>query len=112
MCADPGARNCNSRDLGDEVIEPNELEIIGSWEMKDGRMDGDAGCKRVEALVANYLELVAVSASGWEKLYRDPKDSRYWEWTHLQSEMHGGGPASLRVISPEAAKEKYHATKK
>lgn len=90
------------------MIEQNEVEIVGSWEMKDGQMVEDAACQRIRTLVATELQQVAVSGDGWEKLYRDPKDGRYWEWFYPQSELHGGGPPALRVIGPEVAKQKYH----
>ena len=90
------------------MIGQNEFEIVGSWEMKDGRMVEDAVCRRIRSLVATELQSVTVSEDGWEKLYRDPRDGRYWEWYYPQSEMHGGGPPALRVVSPEAAEQKYH----
>jgi len=58
--------------------------------------------------VATELEQVSVSGDGWEKLYRDRKDSRYWEWFYPQSELQRGGPPALRAIGPEIAKQKYH----
>jgi hypothetical protein len=90
------------------MIEENEVEIVGSWEMKDGRMVEDAACQRIRELVATELQQVAVSEDGWEKLYRDQRDGRLWEWFYPQSELHGGGPPALRVVSPETAEQKYH----
>ena len=89
-------------------IQTKEAEMIGSWEMKDGRMVEDAVCQRIRQLVATELQQVAVSEDGWEKLYRDPKDGRLWEWFYPQSEMLGGGPPALRVVRPEVAERKYH----
>jgi hypothetical protein len=90
------------------MIEPNEIKIVGSWEMRDRQMVEDETCQRIRALVATELQQVAVSDEGWEKLYRDPKDGRFCEWFYPQSEMHGGGPPALRVVSPDAAEQKYH----
>jgi hypothetical protein len=63
----------------------------------------DAACQRIRELVATELQQVAVSEDGWEKLYRDQRDGRLWEWFYPQSEMHGGDPPALRVVSPETA---------
>ncbi len=90
------------------MIEQTEVEIAGSWAMKDGKMVEDDACQRIRALVATELQQVAISKDGWEKLYQDTKDGRYWEWFYPQSELHGGGPPALRVISAEDAKKKYH----
>ncbi len=90
------------------MIEQSETEIIGAWQMKEGRMVEDDVCRRIRALVKSELQQVVVTAEGWEKLYLDVKDGRYWEWFYPQSEMQSGGPPALRVVSPEAAKQKYH----
>ncbi|MBI2735202.1 MAG: hypothetical protein HYX38_01410 [Rhodospirillales bacterium] len=58
-------------------------------------MVADEICKRIETLVANYLDVLGVDASGWDTLYRDPNDSRLWELVHPQSELSGGGPPEL-----------------
>jgi hypothetical protein len=55
----------------------------------------------------NELELIAVSANGWESLYRDPRDGRYWERFFPHGEMQAGGPESLRVLDLKEAQEKY-----
>ncbi|MGZ5170952.1 MAG: Imm27 family immunity protein, partial [Burkholderiales bacterium] len=51
------------------------------------------------------IHLTDDPASGaWLRLYKDPTDGRLWELTYPHSEMHGGGPRILRVItSTEAA---------
>src|ERR1700723_3459159 len=50
---------------------------------------------------------IAESTSGWEALYRDPSDGRYWERTYPQSETHGGGPPQLSTITLDEAERKY-----
>ena len=70
-------------------------------------MLGDDACKRVQWLSQNYLIKVATDYSGWETLYRDPEDDRYWELTYPHSHMHGGGPPSLFNLSKEEAQMKY-----
>jgi Immunity protein 27 len=44
---------------------------------------------------------------GWETLYRDPDDGRYWERTFPQSGSDGGGPPQLRFLTDYEAKDKY-----
>jgi hypothetical protein len=89
------------------MIDSDETEIIGNWILKNGRMIGDEGCERVHRLTRDYLVKVGIDWSGWETLYEDPRDGRFWERIYLQSEMHGGGPPSLRYISDDEAKSKY-----
>jgi len=89
------------------AIRPNETELVGRWENIDGGLRGDAVANRIYELTRTYLTRVAVSENGWEKLYRDPADFRLWELTYPQSEMHGGGPPMLRLLSFEEAQKKY-----
>jgi hypothetical protein len=70
-------------------------------------MTEDDSLKRIRSLVDGYLQRLAVTSDGWETLYRDPADGRYWEKTYPHGEMHGGGHASLRVLAVAAAREKY-----
>jgi hypothetical protein len=44
---------------------------------------------------------------GWETLFLDPTDGRYWERTYPQGEQHGGGPAALLLIRVADARKKY-----
>lgn len=88
-------------------IDPSEVEIIGSWIIVNGRMTEDDATERISSLIRTELRHVATTKDGWAKLYRDPKDGRYWELIYPQCEMQGGGPPALRVIEPRAAKQKY-----
>jgi hypothetical protein len=88
-------------------LEPNETELIGKWIVEKGKIRRDETCERVEKLVAEYLREIARDSSGWEMLYQDPEDRRYWEFTYPQSHMHGGGPPALKCLSREEAKAKY-----
>lgn len=84
-----------------------ESSITGKWIWDENhkKVINDTEAKRVEYLVANYLTKITVP--DWETLYQDPYDKRYWELKYLQSELHGGGPPSLILISMEDAKTKY-----
>jgi hypothetical protein len=70
-------------------LRPTETELIGRWEMADGRVRADATCERIEWLTSSYLEKIAASGGGWETLFRDPDDGRY------------GNPPILRVKCTE-----------
>jgi hypothetical protein len=88
-------------------IRSEETELIGRWELNDGVVHVDAVSTRIEELTRTFLTKVAVSGSGWETLYRDPADNRLWELSYPNSERHGGGPPSLKVLSLLEAKSKY-----
>jgi hypothetical protein len=88
------------------TIEPEETDIVGQWVVQDGRVIADEATRRIELLIKEHLEIVA--ACGWEQLFLDPTDGRFWERTFPKSEMHGGGPPRLTVIDEEKAHIKYH----
>ncbi len=60
----------------------------------------------VVAKIASDLSEVKI-VGGWFTLYRCKSCDSYWEKHYPQGEYHGGGPAELRKISSEYAKEKY-----
>jgi len=59
-------------------LSPTETELIGRWEMADGRVRADSTCERVEWLTTNWLEKIAASKDSgeWDMLFRDPDDGR------------------------------------
>lgn len=77
------------------VIEPNETLVTDA--------------KRIHVLTRSHLAEVARDASGWNVLYRDPLDGRYWEMTYPHGEMHGGGPPRLLCLALDDARERYGA---
>jgi hypothetical protein len=88
-------------------LEPTETDLIGSWVLgEDRRMRADETCQRIEWLIRHRLERVAVGAHGWEVLFRDPRDGRFWERTFPQGEMHGGGPPRLTLVTQDEVREK------
>ena len=89
------------------MIRPAETAIVGRWEIVSGSPRADSVANRINELTHTYLTRIAVSQDGWERLYRDPADSRLWELTYPHSEMQGGGPPMLRVLSVQEAREKY-----
>lgn len=83
-----------------------EVDLIGRWEVRAGRVVGDATCQRIEELVAHHL--VQLGSRGvWEVLFRDPDDGRYWELTYPDSHLHGGGPPGLTAIPNAEARARF-----
>ena len=92
-------------------LAPDEVDLRGDWVVqKDRSVVADATDKRIDWLIAEKLERIANDSSGWETLYRDPRDGRLWELTYPRGEMHGGGPRRLHVLSQEEAAAKYSHT--
>jgi len=90
-----------------ELVQ-EEVDLRGDWIVqKDHSVVADAIEERIEWLTTQKLERIAKDWSGWETLYRDPRDGRLWELTYPQSEMHGGGPRRLHVVSRDEAAGKY-----
>ena len=67
----------------------------------------DRTSKRIEFLVQEYLQKLAINPDLWETLYQDPNDERLWVLYYPQSEMHGGGPPALKHISKNEAQTKF-----
>jgi Immunity protein 27 len=88
-----------------KIIESSETKITGRWILRDNEVIADETAKRIQWLISSYLEKVA--GGGWETLYKDPQDGRYWELTYSHSEWHGGGPPQLSFLPTEIANTKY-----
>jgi hypothetical protein len=88
-------------------IKPSETVITGQWILQDGRPVADEDCTRIATLTKSHLVEVGRDPSGWNTLYRDPTDGRYWELVYPQGELHGGGPPELRYLTVEEASQKY-----
>ena len=86
-------------------LEQTETDLLGKWESVGNRVIADKTCERIKALTSQWLQKIA--GGGWETLYRDPEDGRYWELTYPESHMHGGGPPRLTYLSKEQARAKY-----
>ncbi len=84
-----------------------ETELLGSWVNQAGSIIADDVSKRIEALISKELKEVGTSGDGWDVLYIDPSDGRYWELTYPDSDSHGGGAPKLSFVTVEQVKAKY-----
>ncbi|WP_423069444.1 Imm27 family immunity protein [Devosia sp. CN2-171] len=87
------------------MINESETEIVGRWLANEGHVTADANCQRIDQLTTGYLTLLGHDASGWQALYRDPLDGRYWVRSYPTSGQHGGGPPELRHTSLQDAQK-------
>jgi hypothetical protein len=79
--------------------------------MDSGKIVADEVCLRIEELKSNYLRKVTVDKSGWETLYQNPSDNRYWLLTYQNSDWNGGGPPTLKMITQTEVIEKFRLLK-
>lgn len=88
-------------------IAPSEILLTGQLLSREGHVVGDEICQRIDELVGSHLKELGRDVSGWDALYRDPDDGRFWELIYPQSYLQGGGPPQLRCLSLAEAKLKY-----
>jgi len=88
-------------------IALSEVLLAGQWTTDRGRILADDTCHRIDELTRSHLKVLGRDSSGWDALYRDPDDGRFWELTYPQSHLHGGGPPQLRRLTLAEAKSKY-----
>ncbi|MFZ1222484.1 MAG: Imm27 family immunity protein [Dokdonella sp.] len=90
-------------------LQPAETDLVGDWVLGNKGLQADETTKRIEWLTSSALEKISDSPQwgAWETLFRDPDDERLWERTYPKGEMHGGGPPTLKNISPAQARAKY-----
>ena len=91
-----------------KLLDSSEIMLEGKWELLDGRVVADITCNRIDFLIMNFLTEIAIDKSGWQVLYQDSRDGRYWERIFLHGEWHGGGPSSLKWLDEDTAKRKYN----
>jgi hypothetical protein len=91
-----------------EKIQPNETVIDSDWTKLSNHLTTEEAFevqKRIYWLRTNYLEKLV--DKGWEILYVDHSDNRFWELTYPNSEMQGGGPPVLKNIDKGIVLSKY-----
>lgn len=82
-------------------LKPHEVELVGAWIKGPSGIQGDGTCQRIRWLVSEVLKIVGIekNSGGWETLYQDPADKRYWLLWYPQGENQGGGPPALKHLS-------------
>jgi len=90
-------------------LQSDETTLVGKWiiDKKSKSTIPDATALRIEWLVENHLRRVTTDRSGWDTLFVDESDGRYWEKVYLESHRHGGGPPTLRLVSDEQLGSKF-----
>ena len=88
-------------------LAPEERRLAGGWVERDGGRTLDQVDRRIFWLVTRRLVARGQALQGWEQLYQDPRDGRYWELSFPEGSLHGGGPRLLVCIDEERAREKY-----
>jgi hypothetical protein len=92
-----------------EELGPGETDLVGGWDRSGAAPRLDAVDRRIFWLVTKRLVPRGTASGGWEQLYMDPRDGRYWELTFPEGSLHGGGPRRLTWVSESAARAKYDA---
>jgi len=88
-------------------LAPHERELVGAWVERDGRRVLDDVDRRIFWLVSRRLVARGQASHGWEQLYQDPRDGRFWELTFPEGSLHGGGPRRLECVAALVVRDKY-----
>jgi hypothetical protein len=87
-------------------LGPEEQLLFGAGS-PSGTGDHDDVDRRILWLIRHRLIKRAIAEGGWDQLYRDPSDGRFWELTFPQGSLHGGGPRRLSCLSRAEVEAKY-----
>lgn len=90
------------------MLKSDEFKLQGKWITSNDKVIDDEISNRITFLKNNYLIKLATSDDGWDTLFQDPNDKRFWELIFEKGELHGGGPPSLIVISKVDIEKKYN----
>ena len=89
----------------------NYLENItilkGKWLYENGAIIADKICDEINYIVNDFLQKITTDTSGWDTLYLNPLDGNYWELIYEHSDLAGGGPPTLKIISKNEISNKY-----
>ena len=88
-------------------LEKEEILLKGEITKLLNSIEYDDVSNRIFSLIKNYLIEVKVDSSGWNRLFIDPKDGRYWELFYSNGELQGGGAPTLKYLLREEAIIKY-----
>jgi len=90
-----------------EELGPDEARLDAAEQSGPDASSGDEVDRRIFWLVRHSLRPVAMANGGWDQLYRDPRDGRYWELTFPHGTLYGGGRRRLAVLTEQEARTKY-----
>ena len=76
-----------------EKLKNTERILVGAWIFENGKNVDDSVSKRIQCFIAEILKKVTLSDDGWDRLYIDMEDFRYWGLTYPDGHLHGGGSA-------------------
>jgi hypothetical protein len=88
-------------------LGPDERRLTGAWDEVYQRALGDEVEARIIWLIRHRLRPRASANGGWDQLFVDPRDGRYWDLTFPRGSLHGGGPRQLTLLTPDEAAAKY-----
>jgi hypothetical protein len=89
------------------LVDSPHTEYIGGRYFKDGVMHADEVTEFIEREATGYLDQLGADETGWNLLYRDRRDGRYWEMTYPQSSLQGGGPPALRLLAMDEVRSRF-----
>lgn len=89
------------------TLSPEETDLIGNWRTVGDRVEADETARRIEQLTRTQLTRLGFDESGWDTLFQDPRDGRFWELTYPSSGSEGGGPPRLTCLDVVTAQVKY-----
>ena len=78
---------------------PSPTELNDIWSFANGRMVERGDGATITRLLEHELESVRTEDGGWTTIYRHRDTGELWELSYPQSEMHGGGPRRLRLLT-------------
>lgn len=92
---------------GYAALSQEEQRLDGAWiDAPEGQVSDEVD-RRIFWLVRHALRSVAMTNGGWDQLFVDPRDGRYWELTFPHGSLHGGGPRRLTNLPPDEAEARY-----
>jgi len=79
------------------MAPPEDLRDV--WYSEDGKVAARGDAEAIDEMLTTKLEKVRTEEGGWIVIYRHCDTNQLWELSYPQSELHGGGPRRLRLIS-------------
>lgn len=85
-------------------MEKTVLE--GRWLYKGEEATPNPTCRAIETLVRSFSRLGS-NDGGQTTLYRDYHGGLFWECSHPQADLPGGGPPRLESLTSEEVQSRY-----